>query len=740
MIQRLQRKGPFALAAFIGLTAVLQQFLTVYHFEDKSTAVLVTGAVCLSLALLPKGGLRLPAVLLLFTFGVYRYFPLGQSVGLDWLAAIWRQLRPLINLVQSEGFGRTPSLLAFSLIMAALVLLSVLMIEYEHFLFSYLTMLAYLLILVVFNHLEPLLQIFLVAACGLFSYGLKQNRRRGLSHEGSYILVAVLLLFLMAGIAQYLPDTFLRDPLAKQTVAVRNYFNDVGLYNYIESIGVGSNTRTGFSEDDEALGGAMVDDDTLLFTAQQLRPHYWRVDSKDNYTGKGWQRQQSEESSVLLENRFTVQASDAPLLKYPQQQRINLEFMTRNTYLPLPYGNTTIGLVSGFLGFEYAQLNQRVDLILEEAEKQQVYLDTQEPDYSVDSLRGVLLELPPTESDYLQLPEELPKRIQSLAEQVTKEQRTLYEKVTAVETYLSTSKDFRYSKVDAVAPLPDQDYVDQFLFETRVGYCDNFSSAMVVMLRTLGIPARWAKGFSQGEARPSFEEQKVYEIKNLNAHSWPEVYFAGYGWVPFEPTPSFINPDRPGTALAEEGTQTTQMTTDSSLTAQSSQTSETAESTSATTTESQKQPTTSAGEKADSKENSNSSWGYKTVLLIAGGLAAVALIFLVWHRRLKFVLFVISKCSKQPFSTGYLYLLKEWEKLLSRQPSENLKEYGRRLTETYPQQTTKFIALTEDYEAHLYNKQQPLENSGSLFQTAAQELRQAQKATAEKQRSIRKNC
>ncbi|MBM9834622.1 transglutaminase domain-containing protein, partial [Enterococcus faecalis] len=80
------------------------------------------------------------------------------------------------------------------------------------------------------------------------------------------------------------------------------------------------------------------------------------------------------------------------------------------------------------------------------------------------------------------------------------------------------------------------DYVDQFLFESQVGYCDNFSTAMVVLLRSLEIPARWAKGFSPGS--PATENGiTTYTVRNLNAHSWVEVYFDGYGWVPFEPTP-----------------------------------------------------------------------------------------------------------------------------------------------------------------------------------------------------------
>ena len=91
-------------------------------------------------------------------------------------------------------------------------------------------------------------------------------------------------------------------------------------------------------------------------------------------------------------------------------------------------------------------------------------------------------------------------------------------------------------------PAPDQDYVDQFIFETKRGYCDNFSTAMVVMLRTIDIPARWVKGFTFGEVIEQNEGNLYTQVLNKNAHSWVEVYFPGVGWVPFEPTQSFVNP------------------------------------------------------------------------------------------------------------------------------------------------------------------------------------------------------
>ena len=106
---------------------------------------------------------------------------------------------------------------------------------------------------------------------------------------------------------------------------------------------------------------------------------------------------------------------------------------------------------------------------------------------------------------------------------------------------------------------------------------------MVVLLRSLEIPARWAKGFSPGS--PATENGiTTYTVRNLNAHSWVEVYFDGYGWVPFEPTPSFQNPDRP--VLTQESTSSEETPTASSETTPTSsretESSETTTSSSAT--------------------------------------------------------------------------------------------------------------------------------------------------------------
>lgn len=98
---------------------------------------------------------------------------------------------------------------------------------------------------------------------------------------------------------------------------------------------------------------------------------------------------------------------------------------------------------------------------------------------------------------YTQLPDNLPERVRELALQITSGKKTWFEKAKAIEDYFHSSPEFIYDQQDVAIPGEGDDYVDQFLFETRRGYCDNFSSSMTVLLRTLGIPARWVKGYTE---------------------------------------------------------------------------------------------------------------------------------------------------------------------------------------------------------------------------------------------------
>ena len=143
---------------------------------------------------------------------------------------------------------------------------------------------------------------------------------------------------------------------------------------------------------------------------------------------------------------------------------------------------------------------------------------------------------------YLQLPDNLPQRVRDMAEEVTVGAQTPYEKAMAVQEYLR-----QYTYDQKIDPPPfNADGIDYFLFESKRGYSEYFGSAMTVMLRSAGVPARLVAGHSSGVLD---EASGQWVIRDMDSHAWSEAYFPGYGWVEFEPTPGFI---LPATAIAAE--------------------------------------------------------------------------------------------------------------------------------------------------------------------------------------------
>lgn len=130
---------------------------------------------------------------------------------------------------------------------------------------------------------------------------------------------------------------------------------------------------------------------------------------------------------------------------------------------------------------------------------------------------------------YLQLPDTITPRTSELACQIAAGKDTTYDIAVAVTDYLRTN--FRYTQTVPSIPR-GREPLDWFLFDLRRGFCNYFASAEVVLLRSLGIPARLAVGFATGK------EGETYVVRDKDAHAWPEVYFPGIGWVEFEPTTS----------------------------------------------------------------------------------------------------------------------------------------------------------------------------------------------------------
>ena len=152
-------------------------------------------------------------------------------------------------------------------------------------------------------------------------------------------------------------------------------------------------------------------------------------------------------------------------------------------------------------------------------------------------LRGAGAEYPASVKSLYLGTDGITDRTHDLAVQIVTRAKatTPYDKAQALADYLRTDPRFSYS-TSIEGPPANRDIVDWFLFDPKgqVGFCQYYASAMVVMARSLGLPARLAAGFAPGQAI----SKNVFQYRAANAHVWAEIYFPGYGWQNFESTKS----------------------------------------------------------------------------------------------------------------------------------------------------------------------------------------------------------
>jgi len=312
------------------------------------------------------------------------------------------------------------------------------------------------------------------------------------------------------------------------------------------------------------FGGPVKLPDTPVADVQAKVGRYWRVLVFHKYAGDGWLSDdpdniligENDQDLALpeLEARFEMtqtvtlyrdwQPTDA-LIAAAQPLRGGLPLRAAVAYIrededlvPRSAWNA-LPAVPGDPSALYARRT------LAAGESYQVYSSLTRADE--ESLRQAGTDYPEwVVPRYLQLPDSLPERVRSLAGEITEGGQTPFEKAKAIETYL---RQIPYD--DQISgPREGQDGVDYFLFGAKMGYCDYYASAMVVMLRSVGVPARYVRGYSQGS-----KVDGVYQLLESDGHAWPEVFFPGYGWVEFEPTGGEPPLDRPSSKEQQEAAQ-----------------------------------------------------------------------------------------------------------------------------------------------------------------------------------------
>ncbi|WP_270341189.1 transglutaminase TgpA family protein [Bacillus mobilis] len=308
-------------------------------------------------------------------------------------------------------------------------------------------------------------------------------------------------------------------------------------------------SKIGYGLDDSRLGGPFKADPTIVFTAATPNKQYWRVETKDFYTGKGWEVSENQKK-VSFKHKNDVLSWYEQNTK-TETTKATITMQKRYPHLTYPAGLVSVEASSENVSYSVDTFSEKIyTMDGDSSTTLHSYKVTYEvPEFSIESLKAVKMNEgqetnPYFMTKYTQLPESLPQRVKDLASSLTKDKDNRYDKVLAIENYF-TDHSFVYETMNVSFPAKNQDYVDQFLFDTKSGYCNNFSTSMIVLLRSAGIPARWIKGYSEGTLDNTLvgaEGEDVYKVANDNAHSWVEVYFPEYGWIPFEPTKGFTNP------------------------------------------------------------------------------------------------------------------------------------------------------------------------------------------------------
>lgn len=246
--------------------------------------------------------------------------------------------------------------------------------------------------------------------------------------------------------------------------------------------------------------------------------HYWRGAIYDRYTGTGWEQLNVSVAAPQPESIDLVAPG-----RYALTQQFQIVSLQDNRLFaagqPVASKDATLQAAP-----------EDATAILPRGRIPQYEITSWTPKVSGQELEADTAAYPPEiATRYLQLPDSVPQRVKDLAARLVQSAASPYDKALRVQAYLRAT--YLY-KLD-VPPPPNRDVVDYFLFDAPGGFCSYYASAMTVLLRSQGVPARVVVGFATGNYDGLLRR---YVVPANAAHAWVEVYFPTYGWIEFEPT------------------------------------------------------------------------------------------------------------------------------------------------------------------------------------------------------------
>ena len=278
--------------------------------------------------------------------------------------------------------------------------------------------------------------------------------------------------------------------------------------------------------------------DRELFTVAVLADErqYWRLTSLDEFDGNGWSaRSNYGDASGPLEATVDPGVAGPSVV-----QTVSLSGLG-NSYLPVAFEARRV-IDDGGVAMEYeatsgSLIKSRRDALGGPSRFSYTVESVLSAIDDPDRLRNVDTSV--LDPDFLAFNTHLPGEARGVvyteAQRVTAAGRSDYHRALLLQDYFRLDGGFRYD-LDVHSDV-GIDSLEEFLFDVRAGYCQQFASAYAAMARSVGLPTRVAVGFTWGEWDPERGEQGAYVVRGEHAHAWPEVYFAGTGWVRFEPTP-----------------------------------------------------------------------------------------------------------------------------------------------------------------------------------------------------------
>lgn len=272
--------------------------------------------------------------------------------------------------------------------------------------------------------------------------------------------------------------------------------------------------------------------DVELFTVQSETRDYWRITSLDVFDGQIWKSKGSydEAAGTLESNLPEGVATDISRQTFDVSRLAEI-------WLPASYEPTNLIEAPEGVGIEY-EADSGTLIVNRERDSSdglEYTIDSAIPRRDPSAIALASDSVPDDiADDYLDLPDDFSPQVAEEAQRIVNDANatTPYEKALALQNYFRDPNRFSYD-INAVNGHSSANIAD-FIFNVRVGYCEQFSGAYAAMARSIGLPARVAIGFTPGEFDPAIN---AYRVTGKHAHAWPEVWMDGIGWLRFEPTP-----------------------------------------------------------------------------------------------------------------------------------------------------------------------------------------------------------